>query len=65
MHSMDHRLLLPAAALIGAVLALAADLIVHLPWSRHVFHLNAVIGLVGAPVALYLLYRNRALHGGQ
>lgn len=65
MRSMDHRLLLPAAALIGTVLALAADLIVHLPWSRHVFHLNAVIGLVGAPVALYLLYRNRALHGGQ
>ncbi|WP_315137642.1 iron ABC transporter permease [Achromobacter marplatensis] len=57
----DHRVLLPAAGLTGAALGLAADLVVHLPWSRHVLHLNAVIGLVGAPVALYMLYRTRAL----
>ncbi|MFJ1298478.1 FecCD family ABC transporter permease [Pseudomonadota bacterium AL_CKDN230030165-1A_HGKHYDSX7] len=57
----DHRILLPTAAMAGAALGLTADLIVHLPWSRHVFHLNAVIGLVGAPVALYMLYRTRAL----
>lgn len=57
----DHRILLPAAALVGAVMGLAADLVMHLPWSRHVFHLNAVIGLVGAPTALYMLYRSRAL----
>ena len=62
MRSADHRRLLPAAGLLGAVLGLAADLVLHLPWSRHVFHLNAVIGLVGAPLALYLLYRTRSLH---
>lgn len=62
MHSADHRLLLPGSALAGAVLGLAADLVVHLPWSRHVLHLNAVIGLVGAPVALYMLYRTKTLH---
>lgn len=62
MRSADHRRLLPAAGLLGAVLGLAADLMLHLPWSRHVFHLNAVIGLVGAPLALYLLYRTRSLH---
>lgn len=61
MRTADHRVLLPAAGLTGAALGLAADLVVHLPWSRHVFHLNAVIGLVGAPVALYMLYRTRAL----
>lgn len=60
----DHRILLPAAGMTGAALGLAADLVVHLPWSRHVFHLNAVIGLVGAPVALYMLYRTRALQSG-
>lgn len=57
--SADHRLLLPAATLLGACLGLAADLVTHLPWSRHVLHLNAVIGLVGAPVALYVLLRKR------
>lgn len=60
--SADHRCLLPTAALVGAVLGLATDLLLHLPWSRHVFHLNAVIGLVGAPIALFLLLRTRALH---
>jgi iron complex transport system permease protein len=57
--SADHRVLLPGVMLSGAVLALAADLITHLPWSRHVLHLNAVIGLVGAPVALYVLLRRQ------
>lgn len=55
--SADHRLLMPAAVLLGASLGLAADLVTHLPWSRHVLHLNAVIGLVGAPIALYVLLR--------
>lgn len=62
MRCADHRVLLPAAGMAGAVLGLAADMVLHLPWSRHVFHLNAVIGLVGAPTALYTLYRTRALH---
>lgn len=57
----EHRILLPGAALIGAAVGLGADLIVHLPWGRHVLHLNAVIGLVGAPIALYLLFRSRAM----
>ncbi|KAB8314786.1 iron ABC transporter permease [Tolypothrix campylonemoides VB511288] len=59
----DHRLLLPAVMLIGGALGLAADWITHMPWARHVFHLNAVIGLVGAPVALWLLLRSRAMRG--
>jgi len=50
---------LPAAVLLRACLGLAADLVTHLPWSRHVLHLNAVIGLVGAPIALFLLLRTR------
>lgn len=59
----DHRVLLPAVMLIGAALGLAADWVTHLPWARHVFHLNAVIGLVGAPIALWLLLRSRAMRG--
>lgn len=58
--SADHRLLMPAAVLLGSSLGLAADLVTHLPWSRHVLHLNAVIGLVGAPIALYVLLRPHA-----
>lgn len=55
----DHRTLLPAAMAMGAALALAADLVTHLPWSRHVFHLNAVNGLIGAPIVLWALLDRR------
>lgn len=61
--SSDHAVLLPGAALLGAALGLAADWVTHMPWARHVFHLNAVIGLVGAPVALWVLLRSRAMRG--
>jgi iron complex transport system permease protein len=57
----DHGALIPAAALIGAALTLAADLVVHLPWDRHFLHLNAVNGLVGAPVVIAMLLRQREL----
>jgi iron complex transport system permease protein len=55
----DHRVLLPAVTLTGAALASVADLFTHLPWSRHVFHLNAVNGLIGAPFVLWMLFRQR------
>lgn len=57
----EHRVLLPAAALLGSTVALAADLVTHLPLEHHIFHLNAVVGLIGAPVALFVLLRSRAL----
>lgn len=57
----DHRWLMPAAALTGSTLALTTDLITHLPWSRHFLHLDAVIGMVGAPVALWIILRRRHL----
>jgi iron complex transport system permease protein len=37
-------------------------LITHLPWSRHFLHLNAVNGLIGAPLVLWaLLNRKRGI----
>jgi iron complex transport system permease protein len=56
-----HRTLLPAALLLGAILAGTADLITHLPWSKHFLHLNAMLGLVGGPVAVILLFRRGGL----
>lgn len=47
--------LLPLSALAGATLALTADLVVHLPWEVHFLHLNAVLGMIGAPVVIFLL----------
>ena len=40
--TLDHRLLVPASVLLGAILALGADLIAQLPGSQAVLPLNAV-----------------------
>lgn len=52
-----HRTLVPAAVLIGAIVASGADLVTHLPWSKHFLHLNAMMGLVGGPAVVLLLFR--------
>jgi iron complex transport system permease protein len=55
----DHRVLMPAVCLVGALIALAADFFVHLPWERHIWHLDYVTALIGAPVMIWILLRNR------
>lgn len=55
--------LLPLAALSGALLALAADIVVHAPWEQHFLHLNAVLALVGAPVVIALLIFSPTMRG--
>lgn len=55
--------LMPLSALSGALLALAADLVVHAPWEQHFLHLNAVLALVGAPVVIALLIFSPTMRG--
>jgi iron complex transport system permease protein len=55
----DHRVLIPAAALMGGLVALTTDLVTHLPWAKHFLHLNAVNGLIGAPVVIWVILRRR------
>jgi len=55
--SSDHRLLLPACALLGALLALVADIIAQMPGTQTVLPLNAVTALIGAPVVAWVILR--------
>lgn len=55
--------LLPVAALLGALLAISADAIVHLPWEQHFLHLNAILAIVGAPVVIALILYSPLLRG--
>lgn len=55
--SSDHRLLLPACALLGALLALVADIIAQMPGTQTVLPLNAVTALLGAPVVAWVILR--------
>jgi iron complex transport system permease protein len=53
--------LLPGVLLLGATLALLADLITNLPWERHFLHLNAVNALIGGPVVLWVVLRRSGM----
>ena len=60
----DHRLLLPASALGGAVLLLAADLVSRTIAVPAELPLGVVTALAGGPFFLYLLARTRRVDGG-
>lgn len=55
----DHRRLLPLAVLWGAVMAVTALLLTRLPGDRGVLPLSAVTPLMGVPVVIMLLCRQR------
>jgi iron complex transport system permease protein len=55
----DHRQLLPGTALLGASVALGADLVSRVPGSDVMLPLNAVTALIGAPVVVLVLLRSR------
>jgi iron complex transport system permease protein len=55
----DHRVLVPAAVLMGATLALVAQIVSLLPGSAGVLPLNAVTSLMGAPIVVTVLLRGR------
>ncbi len=59
----DHKTLIPGVMLLGSLIALAADLFVHLPWERHFLHLNAVNALIGAPVVMWVILKNKRMRG--
>jgi iron complex transport system permease protein len=55
----NHRILLPATILMGAVVALLCNLICFLPGEAGVIPLNAVTPLIGAPVIIYVILKGR------
>lgn len=57
--SSDHKLLLPAVTLLGAVAALAADLIAQLPGSQYVLPINVITSLFGAPFVLWVVMKKK------
>ncbi|MGC8856423.1 MAG: FecCD family ABC transporter permease [Anaerolineae bacterium] len=57
----NHRTLLPASLLMGAIFALLADVIAQAPGSQRVLPLNVVMSLFGVPVILWIILRQRQL----
>ena len=58
MQEADHRVLLPATILMGAVIALLCNIICLLPQNL-IIPLNAVTPIFGAPVIIYIIMRRQ------
>jgi iron complex transport system permease protein len=57
--SSDHRILMPATALCGSVLALLCNFIARMPGFEGALPVNSVTALVGAPVIAAVLFGKR------
>jgi iron complex transport system permease protein len=59
----DHRLLLPAAALLGGGLLVLADTLARTVLAPRQLPVGILTALIGVPVFLYLLYHSRERYG--
>ena len=57
----NHKILLPAVFLFGAIVMLICDSIAQVPSSDYMLPINAITALVGAPVVIWLLVRQRKM----
>lgn len=57
----NHKILLPAVFLFGAIIMLICDSIAQLPSSEYTLPINAITSLIGAPVVIWLLVRKRKM----
>jgi len=58
----NHKILLPSAALIGAIVLLICDCIAQLPTSEYTLPINAITSLFGAPIVIWLLVRKKKIY---
>ena len=57
----DHKILVPAVLIYGAILLLICDTLAQLPTSAYVLPLNAITSIIGAPVVIWLLMRKKKM----
>jgi len=55
----NHKILLPATLITGAIVMLISDTIAQLPNSEYTLPINAITSLFGAPIVIWLLIRKR------
>uniref|UniRef100_UPI0025C6B74C iron ABC transporter permease n=1 Tax=Maribacter sp. TaxID=1897614 RepID=UPI0025C6B74C len=57
----NHKILVPAVLIYGAILMLLCDTVAQLPNSASVLPINAITSIIGAPVVIWLLVRKRKM----
>lgn len=58
----NHKILIPAVAILGAIILLICDAIAQLPTSEFTLPINAITSLFGAPVVIWLLVRKKKIY---
>lgn len=56
----DHRVLMPAVTLVGAVLAMLCNVIARMPGIEGALPINSVTALIGAPIVLWVIFERRS-----
>jgi iron complex transport system permease protein len=59
----DHKILIPGTIITGGVVMLISDIISQLPGSNSVLPVNSVTSLIGIPVVIWVILRNRKYSG--
>lgn len=57
----DHRVLIPATLLMGAILLLACDIIAQVPGSTTTLPISAVTSMVGSPIVIWVIIQRKNL----
>jgi iron complex transport system permease protein len=55
----NHRILIPYVMIAGASLLLFCDILTKVPGSNQVLPINAVTALIGAPIVIWVILKNR------
>lgn len=55
----NHKILLPLAAMAGASMLLLCDVFAHLPNRTQVLPINVITSLIGAPLVIWMIVRNK------
>lgn len=58
----NHQVILPACMLIGAALLMLCDCLTQLPISDYILPINAISSLIGAPIILWVIIKNKHIH---
>jgi iron complex transport system permease protein len=57
--SSNQKWLLPATLLTGSAVALLCNILTTIPFGKGVLPLNAVTPLIGAPMVIYVILKNK------
>lgn len=57
----DHKILVPAVLIYGAILLLLCDIVAQIPNSTNIIPINAITSIIGAPIVIWLLVRKKKM----